>query len=333
MKRILSVIILLAMPLILPAQKCNLMFDKNGVFKIVQLTDLHFMAGKTADNDKTFARMDFIVKEEKPDFIAITGDVIYGRKPSKELLQSVLDRLDSYRIPFCLVFGNHDAEQDMSRQEMSAMVASAKYSMNELNAAGELDDMKLVVSPTVDRKSSPLNLYFLDSHDYAKVGGFAWLTHDQIQWYRRECEASTNRNGGMNVPSMAFFHIPLPEFLEAWLLAEAQKHNSVVGLRGEYGGHPRVNSGMFSAMLETGNTMGVFCGHDHDSDFIVPHYGIALVYGRFSGDDNTYNHLAHGTRVISVKEGEMAFNTWIHEDDGRIQYNVRFENGAVSKIK
>lgn len=316
----------------------NLKFNLEGQFKIVYFTDLHFVSTRTAEVEKTFARMDYIVNAEKPDFIAITGDVIFGR-PAKEMLRSILDRLDSYKIPFCIVYGNHDAEQEMSRPEMSAMIASARYSLNTLDSKGELADVKLPVASSHKGSPAPLDIYMLDSHDYAsnfgfeEVGGYAWFTNGQIQWMRGECAASTERNGA-HVPSLSFFHIPFPEFYDAWVLAQEKKHNGVVGLRGEYGGHPRVNSGMFAAMLEAGNMMGVFCGHDHDSDYIIPYYGIALAYGRFSGDDTVYNHLAHGTRVISVDEkdlldGHRAFRTWIHEDDGRIQYDVRFVDGKL----
>lgn len=279
--------------------------------------------------------MDYIVYAEKPDYIAITGDVIFGR-PARDMLQSILDRLDSYKVPFCIVYGNHDAEQELSRAEMSSMIVSAKYSLNTLNDAGELADIKLSVAPSDGSGNPPLDIYMLDSHDYSKfkeVGGYAWFTNDQIQWLRAECDASTARNGA-HVPSVSFFHIPVPEFYDAWILAQEKRHNGVVGLRGEYGGHPRVNSGMFAAMLETGNMMGIFCGHDHDSDYIIPYYGIALVYARFSGDDTVYNHLAHGTRVITfdentLKSGTRAFHTWIHEDDGRIQYDVDFVDGEL----
>ena len=51
-----------------------------------------------------------------------------------------------------------------------------------------------------------------------------------------------------------------------------------------------LNTGMFAAMVETGSVMGVFVGHDHDNDYVVAEKGIALGYGRFSGDDTTYNN-------------------------------------------
>ncbi len=305
-------------------------FNKNKEFKIVHLTDLHFVSTRPEEVAKTFARMDYIVGEEHPDFIAITGDVLFG-SPARRMLEDIVARLDSYETPWCLVYGNHDAEQDMSRAEMSEIVTSGKYNMNTLNGAGELADVRIPVGGS-DANSHPLDLYMLDSHDYSKnpaVGGYAWFNKEQIDWVRSSCLEATAGNGGQHVPSFAFFHIPFPEFYDAWMLAEGKSRNGAVGLRGEFGGHPKINSGMFAAMLETGNIIGVFCGHDHDSDYIVPYYGIALAYARYSGDDTVYNHLAHGTRVILVKEGESAFRTWIHEDDGRIQYDVRFDNGEV----
>lgn len=315
--------------------KAPLKFSDEGQFKILHLSDLHFVFDAPEQSAKTFARMDYIVREEKPDFIAITGDVVYGR-PAREMFKQILARLDSYKIPFCIVYGNHDAEQELSRQEMSALIASAKYSVNTLNADGELADLRLSVAPSKG-SGTPLDIYMLDSHDYSKyeeVGGYAWFTNEQIQWMRAECEAATAANGGVHVPSVSFFHIPVPEFYDAWILAEGKKHNSVLGVRGEYGGHPRINSGMFTAMLETGNMMGIFCGHDHDSDYIIPYYGIALVYARYSGDDTVYNHLAHGSRLITFDEkdllaGNRSFRTWIHEDDGRTQYDILFRNGQL----
>ena len=342
MKRLLILAALVAASFSFAQAKQPLRFNNDGQFKIMQFTDLHFVSTRPEEVAKTFARMDFIVEAEKPDFIAITGDVIFG-KPAKQMLQQILDRLDSYRIPFCIVYGNHDAEQEMSRAEMSQMIASAKYSLNTLNGNGELADLRLPVMHSKafgKSEEEPFDIFMFDSNDYASnfgfkdVGGYAWFTNDQIQWLRSECAAATAANGGKHVPSMAFFHIPVPEFYDAWILAQEKKHNGVVGLRGEYGGHPRLNSGMFTAMLETGNIMGISCGHDHDSDYIIPYYGIALVYARFSGDDTVYNHLAHGTRVFvldekELSEGNRSFSTWIHEDDGRIQYETKFENGVL----
>ena len=112
--------------------------------------------------------MDYIVNAERPDFIAITGDVIFA-KPARQMLQSILDRLDSYKIPFCIVYGNHDAEQELSRPEMSSMIVSAKYSLNTLGDNGELADVKLPVASSVKGDPAPLDIYMLDSHDFYMI--------------------------------------------------------------------------------------------------------------------------------------------------------------------
>ncbi len=63
--------------LIITVVSATLKFNKDGKFKIVQFTDLHF--GEYDDLDEqTYQMMVEILKAEKPDFVAITGDVVSG---------------------------------------------------------------------------------------------------------------------------------------------------------------------------------------------------------------------------------------------------------------
>jgi len=73
---------------------------------------------------------------------------------------------------------------------------------------------------------------------------------------------------------------------------------------------------MFAAMLESGDIMGVFVGHDHDNDYLASLYGIVLGYGRFSGGRTTYTDFQNGARVFCLKEGEKGFLTYIRLMDG-----------------
>ena len=43
---------------------------------------------------------------------------------------------------------------------------------------------------------------------------------------------------------------------------------------------PALNSGLFTAIKENGDVMGVFVGHDHDDDYAVCWYDVLLAYGR-----------------------------------------------------
>ena len=69
----------------------------------------------------------------------------------------------------------------------------------------------------MDRKTLK-SFYVFDSHSYSQikeVGGYDYIDFDQIQWYREHSSQYTQANGGIPVPSLAFFHIPLPEYNQA----------------------------------------------------------------------------------------------------------------------
>mgnify|MGYP000204988362 FL=1 len=146
---------------------------------------------------------------------------------------------------------------------------------------------------------------------------------------RARSAAYTAANGGKPLPALAFFHIALPEYVAAW----RNPDNTHVGRAAEDECPGALNPGMFAAMAECGDVMGTFVGHDHDIDYVVAEKGIALGYGRFSGDDTTYNNLRPGVRILVLTEGERGFETWIHERDGRIADHVEFRGGKVAKVK
>lgn len=59
----------------------------------------------------------------------------------------------------------------------------------------------------------------------------------------------TKNNEGVTVPSLAFFHIPLPEYEEVWntKICYGEKREEITA--------PRVNSGLFTAMVEMGDVL------------------------------------------------------------------------------
>ena len=200
--------------------------------------------------------------------------------------------------------------------------------LNTLGAGGELADVVLEIAGT--KKPAAL-LYCLDSHDYStipSIDGYGWFTQEQVGWYRARSAAYTAANGGKPLPALAFFHIALPEYVAAW----RNPDNTHVGRAAEDECPGALNPGMFAAMVECGDVMGTFVGHDHDIDYVVAEKGIALGYGRFSGDDTTYNNLRPGVRILVLTEGERGFETWIHERDGRIADHVEFRGGKVAKV-
>ena len=306
-----------------------LKFREDGEFKIVQFTDMHICEGKSEYRDaelkKTFGRLSRIINQEKPDLIVLTGDIVTDGNRARGW-ERLLDTLNKYKVPFCYMNGNHDPER-YSRNKIASFVVSSPYSLNELDKADELADMEIEVLSSKDGKVASL-IYCLDSRDYSTIDhvkGYGWFSSEQVAWLRNCCVKRAKANGGVPVNSMAFFHICLPEYSQAW---DNPKKNSK-GRAAENECPGALNTGMFAAMVETGSVMGVFVGHDHDNDYVVAENGVALGYGRFSGDDTTYNNLRPGVRVIVLEEGQRAFRSWIIEDDGRVVDRMKFADGRI----
>lgn len=326
-KKIVSVsLALVTFVSVLSAREKELRFDSNGQFKIAQFTDMHLYLGhseyRDAQAEKTFARLSRVVRNEKPDLLVFTGDIVTGGDGLRAW-NRLIDSLNIYKLPFCVMFGNHDPEV-VSRTDMSKVIVSSQYSFNELNDAKELADMELEVMSSKGDKVSCV-LYCMDSHDYPKdrsLGKYAWFETSQIEWMRNCCMARREANGGEPVNSLAFFHICLQEYGPAF----DNPKNYKKGRRAENECPGALNSGMFAAMVETGNIMGVFVGHDHDNDYVVLEKGIALGYGRFSGDYTTYTTFRSGVRIIVLDEGKRGFETWILEDEGRKAVKFKMED-------
>lgn len=306
------------------AQKGELKFNKDGKFKIVQFTDVHFKY-KNPASDVALERINEVLDAERPDLVIFTGDVVYSAPADSGMLQ-VLAPVCERKIPFVVTFGNHDNEQKMTREQLYDLIRKVPGNLLPDRGDALSPDYVLTVKSSSGSEKNAALLYCMDSHSYSPlkdVKGYAWLTFDQINWYRQQSAAYTAQNGGQPLPALAFFHIPLPEYNEA-----ASDENAILrGTRMEEACAPKLNTGMFAAMKESGDVMGMFVGHDHDNDYAVMWKGILLAYGRFTGGNTEYNHLPNGARIIVLDEGARTFTSWIRQKDGivdKVSYPASF---------
>ena len=306
------------------AQENKLEFGKDGKFKIVQFTDVHFKYGNPASG-AALERINQVLDAERPDLVIFTGDVVYSAPADSGMLQ-VLEPVAKRKLPFAVLFGNHDNEQGMTREQLYDIIRTVPGNLLPDRGTALSPDYVLTVKSSSGSEKDAALLYCMDSHSYAPlkdVGGYDWLTFEQVSWYRRQSADYKARNGGQPLPALAFFHIPLPEYHEA----VRDENAAFRGTRMEEACSPRINTGMFAAMKEEGDVMGVFVGHDHDNDYAVMWKNILLAYGRYTGGNTVYNHLPNGARIIVLDEGARTFTSWIRQKDGvvdKIRYPASF---------
>ena len=300
-----------------PMYAQQLKFNADKKFKIVQFTDVHWVADSLA-SEEAGERMNEVLDAEKPDLVVYTGDVIFAR-PAEKGMRRALEPVIKRGIPFAVTFGNHDDEQDMSRKELYEFIKDMPGNLTStVEGLSGVTNFILPVKSSVGDKDAAV-LYVFDSNSYSpmkKVKGYGWIKHDQVQWYINESKKYTEANGGTPLPALSFFHIPLPEY------HEAVKHEGafMIGTRKETACSPEINTGLFAAMLEAGDVLGVFVGHDHVNDYAVSWKGIMLCYGRFTGGKTVYHDMpgGNGARIIELTEGVRQFRSWIRLKDGKV---------------
>lgn len=300
----------------------------NGKFKILQLADLHFSTGygKCADPWPVFPgklehcladmiTLDFVnevLDLEDPDFVVLTGDQIFGEAcpDSETALLKVVKPMVDRGIPYAAVFGNHDDEGgSLDRTELMNLLKDLPYSLSEpgpddLSGVGNY----VVDVPSSNSKSSPVVMYFLDSHAYphGKVRGYDWIKEDQINAVRTYHDEVAH----MKPIELVFFHIPLQEYRppEGAQIIGSYKEGVMAGA---------INTGMYSTMRDLGIKF-VSVGHDHCNDYCMKgesteeRDGVWMCYGGGAGEGGYggYGGTSRRVRLFEVDTRSGSILTW-----------------------
>jgi len=291
-----------------------LRFGSDGQFKIVQFTDTHIDLIK-GSNLEVYQTIRTVVEIEKPDLVILTGDVVTQNDP-QEAYRKLSEVFAFLHVPWAMVFGNHDSEHNFTRKQLAAFLPGLPYCLN--NDPGNLTgNSNFILQVYGENKKPRALIYGMDSNSYStlkpNVEGYGWFGFSQINWYIHESKEFTQRNNQVPLPALAFFHIPVPEYNNAW----NSKKTVVFGSKNEDVSCAELNSGIFTAMLECGDVMGMFVGHDHTNDYIGLCNNIALAYGRVTKKMRDPADPLAGGRVIVLKEGRREFDTWIREGAGK----------------
>lgn len=311
MKKGVLLLLCLLYPTLLFSQ--NTLFFRKGKFIIAQFTDLHWDP-KSPKCVETTQAIGTILESEKPDLAVLSGDVV-SEDPAIEGWQAIVDIFNKHHVFFTVAMGNHDPEY-LTRDEIYDFLLKSPYYVGEKGPKDISGCGNCVIPIYGSQKSDTVKalIYSIDSNDYETnklYGMYDKIHFDQIEWYREQSRIFTAKNGGKPLPSLAFFHIPLLEYNEVVKGGEFLGNYKDEGI-----GSSKINSGMFASFLDMKDVMGVFAGHDHNNDFIGIYKGVALGYGRVSGED-AYGDLTRGARIIELHEGEFSFDTWISTPLGK----------------
>lgn len=321
--------------------------DAEGEFKILTLADLHFKNDSSTEDANMLARMDSLITNTQPDLIIVLGDLLYADDCKVEALQVISDAIDSYMIPWAPVFGNHDPENPSdsltttraqsiaNKQALEVVFNNSPYCVYKTGPSDIDGYGNYIINITNENNKIIQTLFFLDSGDYVRredvdkydfvpetaltfFKNYGFIYPSQIDWYESKVKDISQfvNKGKEVVPSLAFFHIPLPEYKDVWKLYLEESDEIVLvdgdnkepNSMGNYGvTSPSVNTGMFDKMVELGSTKAVFVGHDHANDYAITYKGITLCY------NGGMRHIAYpvsnsiveakfGGRVLTIKE-------------------------------
>ena len=205
----------------------------------------------------------------------------------------MVEYIESKKIPWCHVYGNHDDEYGVSKLDQQAIYESFDYCLSK-NGLEELYGVGNYVLPIYKHNSNDLAslVWCLDSGNYLgeitsdlPVGfdnyypeyhdsDYDYIHMNQINWYK-ETSIMLEQMYGRKIPSLMAFHIPLQESYYAW----CNKDNlEWTGSKNERVCSSRINSGLFDVLKERQDVLAVVNGHDHINDFMVKYEGIKLCY-------------------------------------------------------
>jgi len=306
-------------------ENIKLQFHEDGTFKIMLLADIQ------DGSNVSMYTMKFIqtaIAEENPDLIILLGDNVFGFAPdlllsksnAEKSISTFLQPIVDAKIPFCVVFGNHDGQGALSNAEQLNYYRTFAGCMLEDEADLTGSGNYHVMISDFSGETNRLNLWFFDSGSETKINGetsYSCVAEDQIAWYLEESKKITEENGGEVIPAFVFQHIPVPEIYNLLIPVEEACEGSIEkegriyiknpaitddGFFGELPCSPIYNTGEFDAWLEAGDVMTAFFGHDHVNAFGGVYQGITMKYTPGCGFYSYGPGYNRGIQILELQE-------------------------------
>ncbi len=302
-------------------------------FVILNITDMQMNPSDWNEGDKAgqsvVHTISTLVDRVKPDLITVTGDIANGyaefenSDPYNSIWNSVYrnftDFMDSFRIPWAPVSGNHD-----HFFKCISYFEESEYCLFDMG--DEFLGRGNYVIGIQDREGKIIHgIFMLDTHanfSCHKVFGeeehmYCSLWPSQLEWY--DSKITELEKLGCENSSM-FMHIPIYAYRDAKSAALKDGVDSEkVSVSESYCGdcwkdeyrdsfgvwHEGICSagtddGVFAKLTQRGHTSHVVAGHDHIDNAVVKYEGICLIYGLKTGLTTYFEADLNGGTVLSM---------------------------------
>ncbi|KAL4444638.1 hypothetical protein ABPG77_002455 [Micractinium sp. CCAP 211/92] len=313
----------------------RLRFSSDGTFRILQMTDLHYGESKAQD-ERSDAFQQAVLSAEKPDLVIFSGDLVSGWVcrggqggsacgPGwwEARWAQLTAPVRAAAVPWAITLGNHDAEAELTRRQIVDLAVRTQgvYGLTRQGpaAASGASNYWLDIHPAAGggADAPAARVWLLDSGDrYCPPLMYGWgcVAEDTLSW------VNTTASRMPAAPSIAFVHIPIPQFIDVWW------DEPTVGNKQEDVACSVRDTGLFQLSRALG-IGAIYSGHDHDNDYLGVMQGVRLAYGRKSGYGGygPPQGWQRGARVVQLRPGEdtSRSETWIRMEDGSKVYQQK----------
>ncbi len=292
---------------------CEIVLEKEGRFRILQLTDTHFGTPTPENRLKDEGSRKLIrgmVDDHAPDLVFHTGDFINNDKENAE--HKAIDFMNDLGTPWSVVFGNHDHANGKPGQiTFDDYYRRMKNSLAGFSPRPDgSKDYCYRIDLRVGRKPIFASIFAFNCGD--PQSGMI-INATQTEWLEQQLEA--DKKAARSQPIFVMQHIPTIEFNTLF------DQKLAVGRKGEKVCFELDKGEIFSRYAASGRVKAIFCGHDHVNDYIGTYQGIRLVYGRCSGFSG-YGDWQRGGRTLDI-----------NSESGSASTKVVIARGAAEKAE
>lgn len=284
-------------------------------FKILLFADIQLWV-HLSDNKKTYNTMDELVQRVKPNLIITLGDNVSG-VTTDTLIKSFIKKMDSYKIPWAPVFGNHEKDGNATLEWMADRFEDS-YNKNKLclfeRGPSNLYGVGNYAINIKENNKIIQTLFMFDNGRYIKYSknskAEVYMGYEQIAWYEWMVNGIAESQNTI-VESMTFSHFAMPEFREAIENKCVEDSEGFYQVPAELGfgycdylpGVAPVNSGFIDKAKPLGLKY-VFSGHDHENTASIMYEGVRYTYGLKTGVSPVLwnNAKQYGGTVVTISD-------------------------------